>query len=385
MSERVIAFYLPQFHPIPENDAWWGKGFTEWTNVAKAQSLFRGHVQPNLPGDLGFYDLRLPETRAAQAALAAQYGIAGFCYWHYWFQGKRLLERPFNEVLTSDEPDFPFCLAWANESWSRRWLGEEKQILIAQTYSPEDDVAHARWLTQCFADPRYLRVESRPLFLMYRPRDLPNPQQTLDTLRQESQRAGLPEPYLVGIDAHCYGMDLRTLGFDDTLAFEPQLGVLPNALTEGWSIARIRQNLAVRRAATDGYLNGARATRRALYFAWQTRDLKLNDDAAARQRMESIPRLFPYLPSVYVGWDNTPRRGRKGIVITNNTPQQFGDALARKIAQVQPRPPEQRLVFINAWNEWAEGNHLEPDLKNQHGYLEQIPRALNCAESDRAE
>lgn len=378
MSARLLVFYLPQFHPIPENDTWWGKGFTEWFNVAKAQPLFREHVQPSLPGDLGFYDLRLPETRAAQAALAAQYGISGFCYWHYWFQGKRLLERPFNEVLATGEPNFPFCLAWANESWSRRWLGEEKQILIAQTYSPEDDVAHARWLTQCFADPRYLRVENRPLFLMYRPRDLPNPQQTLDILRQESARAGLPEPYLVGIDAHCYGMDLRTLGFDDTLAFEPQLGVLPNALTEGWSAARIRQNLAVRRAAVDGYLNGARATRRALSLAWQTRDLKLYADTDARQRMENIPRPFPYLPSVYVGWDNTPRRGRKGIVITNNTPQQFGDALARKIAQVQARPPEQRLVFINAWNEWAEGNHLEPDARHGRAYLEATRRALRA-------
>src|SRR5258706_12364194 len=153
---RLIAFYLPQFHPIPENDKWWGQGFTEWTNVAQARPLFPGHYQPQMPADLGFYDLRLPETRIAQAELARKYGIEGFCYWHYWFEGNRLLERPFQEVLASGEPDFPFCLAWANETWSRRWLGEERDILQEQTYSTDDEVQHARWLSAAFADSRYI-------------------------------------------------------------------------------------------------------------------------------------------------------------------------------------------------------------------------------------
>lgn len=359
---KLIAFYLPQFHPIPENDAWWGKGFTEWTNVAKARPLFKGHYQPHVPADLGLYDLRVPETRAAQADLARQYGVEAFCYWHYWFEGKRLIERPFNEVLESGEPDFPFCLAWANESWSRRWLGEETEILIAQTYSPEDDIAHARWLTTAFADARYARIGERPLYLIYRPRDLPDPKRTLAILRDVSIKAGLNEPYLVGIDAHCFGQDLRELGFDDTLAFEPQLGVLPDFMSDGLNLPRLKRNIRMQQN---------------LLTTWQTRDLKLYDDAFARGQMEKIRRPFPFLPSVYVSWDNTPRRGRSGIVITNGTPEQFGNALAQKIAQVQPRPPEQRVVFINAWNEWAEGNHLEPDLKNQHRYLEQITRVLN--------
>jgi lipopolysaccharide biosynthesis protein len=173
ITARVLAFYLPQFHPIAENDRWWGNGFTEWTNVARARPLFRGHYQPHVPADLGFYDLRLPESRELQARLAASYGIEGFCYWHYWFHGKRLLERPFAEVLRSGRPDFPFALAWANESWSRRWLGEDREILQAQTYSPEDDREHARWLTAAFADPRYIRIDGRPLFLIYRPGDVP--------------------------------------------------------------------------------------------------------------------------------------------------------------------------------------------------------------------
>src|SRR5262245_48407283 len=197
----LIAFYLPQYHPIPENDAWWGKGFTEWTNVSKARPLFRGHDQPRRPTDLGYYDLRVPETRFAQAELARAYGLEGFCYWHYWFEGRRLLERPFNEVLASGEPDFPFCLAWANETWSRRWLGEERDILMKQGYSTEDDRNHGRWLTRAFADPRYIRIGGRPVFLIYRPFDLPEPRATTDAFRGACVKEGLPEPHLIGVDA----------------------------------------------------------------------------------------------------------------------------------------------------------------------------------------
>ena len=228
-NARLIAFYLPQFHPIPENDTWWGRGFTEWTNVCQAKPLFREHYQPRLPADMGFYDLRVPETRAAQAELAREHGIEGFCYWHYWFQGRRLLWRPFNDVLQSGEPDFPFCLAWANESWSRRWLGEEEDVLAAQTYSDDDDVHHIQWLLQAFADRRHITVNGRPLFLIYRPRHLPDPQRTTDVFRTECVKAGLPEPFLVGIDAHCQNFDCRSIGFDGTLSFEPQLGILPGA------------------------------------------------------------------------------------------------------------------------------------------------------------
>ena len=210
---RLIAFHLPQFHPILENDQWWGKGFTEWTNVARAKPLFRGHYQPRLPADLGYYDLQGAETRQAQAELATAYGIEGFCYWHYWFHGIRLLERPVDEILASGEPDFPFCLAWANESWSRSWLGDKREVLIEQKYSEQDDRVHARWLAKAFADPRYIHVNGRPLLVVYKPMDLPEAKRTTEIFRDECRRLGQPEPYLVGIDAHCPGTDMRSARF----------------------------------------------------------------------------------------------------------------------------------------------------------------------------
>jgi lipopolysaccharide biosynthesis protein len=334
---RVIAFYLPQFHPTPENDAWWGRGFTEWTNVVRAEPLFEGHYQPHLPAHLGFYDLRVPEVREKQAELARRHAIEGFCYWHYWFNGRRLLHRPFDEVLRSGKPDFPFCLAWANESWSRRWLGEEKDVLLAQTYSAEDDDRHARWLADAFADPRYLRVDGRPLFLIYHPGGLPSPESTTAAIREASLRRGLADPYLVGVSSH-HQADWEQHGFDANLDFEPQLGVLPGPMDDG---------------------------------------LKLYDYALARRRMLARERDYRHIPCVVVSWDNTPRRGAEGIVFINASPEAFGAGLQEAVASVQREPPERRLVFVNAWNEWAEGNHLEPDERHGLGYLEAVRRAVS--------
>ena len=351
---RLVAFHLPQFHPIPENDAWWGPGFTEWTNVTRAVPQFPGHYQPHQPADLGYYDLRLPEARAAQAALARAYGLEAFCYYHYWFGGRRLLERPVNDLLASGEPDFPFCLCWANEAWSRRWLGEARDVIMPQSYSAEDDVAHIRWLAQAFADPRYLRVKGRPLFLVYRPTDLPEPQRTTERWRAECLRLGLPEPLLAACDAHCPGLDCRTLGFDLTLAFNPQLAMLPGYNLEGPRRSKLRRNLKL------GFFNPT---------------LRVYDYAAAQRAMLSRQLPYPHLPSVMVGWDNTPRRGRDALIVTNSDPAVFEHTLRTVIAGVQTQPPGERLVFINAWNEWAEGNHLEPDLRFGHQFLEAMQRA----------
>ncbi len=332
---RLIAFYLPQFHPIPENDEWWGNGFTEWTNVVTAAPLFEGHLQPKLPTNLGLYDLRVPEVREKQAELARAHGIEGFCYWHYWFHGKRLLERPFAEVLASGSPDFPFCLAWANETWSRRWLGEERDILVKQTYSRADDLEHIRWLIPAFADPRYIRVDDRPIFLVYRPGDLPEPEATAELWRSECVRAGLPEPMLLGVISH-QDRDWREIGFDGNVDFEPQLGVLPGPLEDG---------------------------------------LKIYDYRLARQKMVARQRDYPFYPCVFVSWDNTPRRGENGIVFINTTPEAFEEGIRGAIDMVSDSPPDHRLVFLNAWNEWAEGNYLEPDVFTGLEYLEAVRRS----------
>jgi len=350
---RAIAFYLPQYHPIPENDKWWGKGFTEWTNVKKARPLFPGHHQPQLPADLGFYDLRLPETREAQAGLAGKYGIDGFCYWHYWFKGKRLLDLPFRSVLESGKPDFPFCLAWANETWSRRWLGEEKDVLMKQEYSEEDDRDHALWLVSAFKDKRYIKVGDRPLFLIYRPKDLPDPERTVQILRMACSQNGLADPYLVGMDAHCMDTDCRTLGFDETLNFMPQLSYLPEFMNDEASESKQRRNAAF----------GVDSAKLKVYGYEEAMDAMLSG-------LKKIK--HPVIPSLFVGWDNTPRRGENGIIVKDASPRKFGHALQSLVDSVQNKPAQQRFVFLNAWNEWAEGNHLEPDLQNGHEFLEEV-------------
>ena len=355
LAARLVAFHLPQFHPIPENDEWWGKGFTEWTNVARSVPLFRGHYQPHLPSDLGFYDLRLPEARKAQADLARAYGIEAFCYWHYWFHGQRLLERPVNEILASGEPDFPFCLAWANELWSRRWLGEEKEILINQTYSEADDLAHARWLAEAFADPRYLRVDGRPMFLIYKPKTLPDARRTTETIRSECVRLGVPEPYLVGIDA----AQSRLRHENTRLRHDRAPRAAARSLTRGLCRRRHRGKLK-------------RNIRRFIPSA----TLKIYDYAQAVHWMTYSRPRHPNFPCCFVGWDNTARRGKNAIVMTGGTPEAFRKVLSDVVRPVLEKPYQHRIVFINAWNEWAEGMHLEPDQKYGLGMLEAVASVL---------
>jgi hypothetical protein len=216
LQARVIAFYLPQFHPIPENDAWWGKGFTEWTNVAKAKPLFRGHYQPRIPIDLGYYDLRVPEVREAQAGLARNAGIEGFCYYHYWFGGKRLLEKPFTEVVATGQPNFPFCLCWANQTWSGIWHGNPDRVLVEQTYpGTEDNRRHFLAVRQAFLDTRYPRFEGRPIFVIYRPTEHPDVTRFITEWEELAVQSGLPGihfvAYLSPVEA---AWDFRSRAFD---------------------------------------------------------------------------------------------------------------------------------------------------------------------------
>jgi Glycosyltransferase WbsX len=355
---KLVAFVLPQFHPTPENDEWWGKGFTEWTNVAKSVPLFPGHVQPHLPADLGFYDLRLPEARAAQAALAQQYGIDAFCYYHYWFHGRRLLHAPIDAVLASGEPDHPFCFCWANEPWSRTWLGDERELLIGQKYSREDDRAHAAWLVKAFSDPRYLKTDDgRAIFMIYRPSHMDEPAATIEIIREAALREGLPDPYIVLSDGHEAGADLRgKYGADMTLRFEPQLGALPQSTFEVSWWRRLILNYQ-----HSGMLSAT---------------LRLYDYARSRAMMRAIESKGPAIRTVLVRWDNSPRRGERGIIMTGATPEAFGRELQRELARPDWNSSGTGLLFINAFNEWAEGNHLEPDQEHGLAYLEQLRIAL---------
>lgn len=356
MPVRTLAIHLPQFHPIAENDAWWGKGFTEWTNVTRAVKRFPSHEQPRLPADLGFVDMRLPEARQAQADLARRHGIHGFCYYHYWFQGTRLIERPVNEILASGEPDFPFSLCWANETWSRRWLGEEREILLKQTYSMDDHADHARWLCRAFADRRYIRVDGRPLFLVYRPLDIPELPRALAVYRETVMRELGCDAYLVGVDGHTPGQDFRQHGFDHTLNFRPQLGLVPGVTQDGFSVGKLLRNLRL------GIFDGS---------------LKTIGYADFLARMEAnAPRHDAYFPSVLVGWDNTARRGGKGVVVTDASPALFREQVTVALHRVARKREQEQLLFVNAWNEWAEGNHLEPDQRHGRAYLEALREAL---------
>jgi GT2 family glycosyltransferase len=345
---RAIAFYLPQYHPIPENDAWWGKGFTEWTNVARARPLFPGHRQPRVPSDLGFYDLRLPEAREAQAELASRHGLAGFCYYYYWFNGKRLLERPLLDMLALKRPVFPFCVCWANENWTRRWDGHDDEVLIGQQHSPEDDRRFLESLLPCFEDARYIRVNGRPLLLLYRPQLLPDIAGTAAVWRRVAREAGLGDLYLAAVqsfDAE-WDVDPRPWGFDAAVEFPPH-------------------GLAVPAARPRGSRGGGR------FFDYAR--------SAERFMARPVP-PYPLLRTVMPSWDNSPRRQDRGDVFLNGSPEAYFRWLRAMVRQTrQLRFGDERLVFINAWNEWAEGNHLEPDHAHGHAYLEATTRALVAA------
>ena len=353
---RAIAFYLPQYHPIPENDEWWGKGFTEWINTAKAKPMFRGHYQPHVPADLGFYDLRVPETRAAQAELARQYGIEAFCYYHYWFAGKRIIERPFNEVLASGQPDFPFCLCWANQTWTGIWHGAANRILIEQTYPGLDDHrAHFETLLPAFRDPRYLTVDGKPLFLVYRPLELPDSVRVLEFWRELALKAGLPGLFLVA-EKKEPDWDPKPFGFDAAVTIA---GLRKRREWVSWEepIEKIKGK----------------------YLDWRRMpSVHLYEDVIETMIYDRIAGIENF-PCVIPNWDNTPRSGANGLVFHRSTPELFRRHMRRALDRMRGVPREHRIVFVKSWNEWAEGNHLEPDRKFGLQYLEVLREELTAA------
>lgn len=359
---RLIAFYLPQYHPFKENDEWWGKGFTEWTNVGRAKPMFRGHVQPKVPRDLGYYDLRVPETREEQARLAKYAGIEGFCYWHYWFgNGKRLMERPFNEVLETGKPDFPFCLGWANHSWSaKNWntndvRGRVDRILIEQTYGGvEDYTLHFKTMLPAFQDKRYMKVDHHPLFVIWQPELIPNFKEFKDTWNRLALENGLETFYFVGF---AYGSkkvkEIEELGLNALC-----VDYMYEAFLDKMNLFNIYK-------------------RKVLKFFRIPKPLKLPYHKyvgyCIRQYEKANEKI---LPCVVSNFDHSPRSKGQACVLTQQSPSEFVNLLEKVVQLFSRQKSDSPLVFIKSWNEWGEGNYLEPDMEFGDEYIQTMHRSF---------
>lgn len=345
---QLIAFYFPQFHPFPENERFWGRGFTEWTNTTKSRPQFRGHYQPRLPGELGFYDLRIREVQKRQIELAKRSGISGFCYHHYWFDGKLVMHLPFDQVLADPELDFPFCLHWANEPWTVRWDGcLESGTLLGQSHTPEDDIAFIRNIEGALQDSRYIRVDGRPLLVIYRPGLFPDIRATLDRWREHCVTAGIGELYLAVMQQPFDGVvNPRLYGFDAAIEYP----------TANMPLVDIREEVELYDPDFTGLI-------------WSYPHVVL----------ESLSRTVPdytWFRGIMPAWDNIPRQKSPDVCV-NSTPDLYQNWLEGLCKYTRENlPPGERLIFINAWNEWAEGAYLEPDLKHGYAYLNRTARAL---------
>ena len=378
MKPRIIGLYLPQYHPIPENDEWWGKGFTEWNNVVKARPLFRGHYQPHLPADLGFYDLRLPEVREQQAQLAREAGLEGFCYYHYWFgNGKQLLQRPFEEVLKSGKPDFPFCLCWANHDWtSKTWeKGSSLRcdtMIMKMEYSREDYIRHFNYVLPAFRDPRYITVDGKPLFAVWQPKAIPGCREFIDLWQQLARENGLKGIHFVGQTdntgkslgtqkANYYSADMAKdyyqavldIGFD---------AVMSQGYRRAVALAQGRVKMMWNLLTFNSFLP--------LYSKMDYTHLMVNYYVEEDKWENVYPTLLPQ-------WDRTPRAGSKTEIVTGSTPEKFQHYTEKAIQLVANKQPEHQILFLKAWNEWGEGDYVEPDQRFGHGWLQAIRNAID--------
>lgn len=368
IKPKILSFYLPQYHPIPENNEWWGEGFTDWRNVARGTPRFKGHIQPHIPADLGFYDLRLEETRIAQAELAKKFGIDGFCYYHYWFNGKMLLEKPLNDLIDSGKPDFPFCICWANENWSRRWDGSDQEILMEQRYEDYDAAEHFDYLKKAFSDTRYITVNGRPLFLIYNTNQIPGIKNVVAHWRQLAKENGFPDLYICSVKSiHNYLPDEEVMKF----GFDALIEFIPNGETLKYqkksTLPKFYFNLVIRKIAEKlGFKKFAKN---------YPITCVLDYDKISEHYMNLSP-VNKTFPCVIPSWDNSARK-KFAHVIQNEDADKFSKWLEKALKRVSKYPEEEQIVFINAWNEWAEGCHLEPDINNGKKFLEAVFNTIN--------
>ncbi len=345
---KAIAFYLPQYHPIPENDKAWGKGFTEWTNVTKAEPLFSSHYQPHKPSELGYYDLRSDEIRKEQIKLAKQYGIYGFCYYYYWFNGKEALETPIKKLLANKELDFPFCVCWANENWTRKWDGHDNDVIFKQEHNAQDDLNFIRSLIPYFKDNRYITVDGKPVLLIYRTELFPEIKKTSAAWRNEVKKHGFKDLYLVRVESFIRGTNPNELGFDAAVEFAPDWGMKGKRKLAGEFSTPKLNSLEV----------------------YEYKDLMNN-------MLAKVPADYKLFRGVTPCWDNSARRGHAANVFINSTPELYKQWLSKVIVQTKNKfVTNEQFIFINAWNEWGEGNHLEPDKKYGRAFLEATKAAF---------
>lgn len=361
---EILAFYLPQFHPFKENDEWWGKGFTEWTNVGKAKALFPGHNQPRVPTELGYYDLRLPIVREQQAQMARDAGVTGFCYWHYWFgNGKRLIPEVFEEVLTTGKPDFPFCLGWANHSWfAKNWNSDgttSEKLLMEQTYPGiEDEKMHFEFLLRAFMDERYVKVDGKPLLYIFDPLGLPV--EYINNFRKWSIEAGMPDLYLVAnLNSEKYEKEFFLSKGYDAVSYQ-RLGSRAHAGSKlGDKIIRRLQRY---RKRTKGFFIHRPP------FMEDYREVSKNFILESDRAEDVIPAIVPQ-------WDHTPRSGWNGSLLINANPESFYYHCKKALEVV--RDKHHPIIFVKSWNEWGEGNMMEPDITYQRGFIEALRKALD--------
>lgn len=382
MKLRPIAIHLPQFHPFPENDEWWGKGFTEWTNVTKAKPLYEGHYQPQLPADLGFYDLRLADCRLEQEKLAKEYGFYGFCYYHYWFNGKLLMERPLEEKLNNPKEDFPFMLCWANENWTRIWDGGENNILMAQDYNMEDHIAHINYLMPFFKDERYIKIDGKAVFAVYRTTKIPEFDKVAEIWKQEAKKHGV-ELYITRFESFGErGEEFMSENIDASIEFQPHSGL------KVFNDKEYQKSLASKQSHKSLRDEISMATIKQSYDHW-SKKLKLKNTAEAENSDGKIIEYSDFIEfdiehgksekvhhkfykCACPGFDNTARKSKNYVILKDSTPELFKHWVEEKIKLFTPYSEEENLFFINAWNEWAEGNYMEPNRKWGRAYLEAV-------------